>query len=205
MSNGRQVARSPPRNFQTYCQVIISSFIITATTKLPCSLFGAGGWFVGYLLLPLPPPTSLCNRATTCYHYHHQPPAVVVLLLSCAMIAAVVCSAQPYSTTALLPLREPSDSIASSSSSGADLSPICSQSDPMFGRRLARESSRLRLGQRARLSSLPTLLYNNVWRKSNIFYVTYIFAGCVILELIYGSLTNFVWESANRGVSLSGT
>ena len=115
VSNGRQVLRSPPRNFQRYCQVIISSFIITATTKLPCSLFGAGGWFVGYLLLPLPPPTNLFNRATTCYHYHHQPPPVVVLLLSCAMIAAVVCSAQPYSTTALLPLREPSDSIASSS------------------------------------------------------------------------------------------
>ena len=70
----------------------------------------------------------------------------------------------------------------------------------MFGRRLVRETSRLRLGQRAHASSLPTFLYNNVWRKSNVFYVTYIFAGCVLLELVYGSLTNIVWETANRGV-----
>ena len=51
-------------------------------------------------------------------------------------------------------------------------------------------------------SGLPSYLYNNVWRKSNIFYVTYIFAGCVVIEAVYGTLTNAIWESANRNVSL---
>jgi hypothetical protein len=51
-------------------------------------------------------------------------------------------------------------------------------------------------------TGLPSYLYNNVWRKSNIFYLTYIFAGCVVLEAVYGFATNALWESANRGVSI---
>jgi hypothetical protein len=79
----------------------------------------------------------------------------------------------------------------------------------MFGARLS--AATMRLGAQLRgagrrqasssSSSLATMLYENVWRKSNVFYVTYIAAGCVILEVIYGSATNFLWESANRGVS----
>lgn len=32
-------------------------------------------------------------------------------------------------------------------------------------------------------------------------YITYIVIGCVAFEAIYGSLTNFVWDSYNYGVS----
>ena len=52
-----------------------------------------------------------------------------------------------------------------------------------------------------RFSSLPSTLYKNVWRKSNILYITYVAAGCVVIEVIYGNLTNFIWESYNYGVS----
>ena len=48
-------------------------------------------------------------------------------------------------------------------------------------------------------SGVPQQLYQNVWRKSNILYVTYIIAGCVVLEVVYGGVTNGVWEMANKG------
>jgi hypothetical protein len=51
------------------------------------------------------------------------------------------------------------------------------------------------------MSSIPSTLYNNVWRKSNVLYITYIVAGCVIIEGIYGSFTNMLWDSYNSGVS----
>jgi hypothetical protein len=50
-------------------------------------------------------------------------------------------------------------------------------------------------------SGVPRFLYNNVWRKSNVMYLTYILAGCVVLEAVYGGVTNYLWESANKGVS----
>ncbi len=50
-------------------------------------------------------------------------------------------------------------------------------------------------------SSLPSQLYSTVWRKSNVLYVTYVIVGCIILEGVYGSATNMLWETANRGVS----
>jgi len=53
----------------------------------------------------------------------------------------------------------------------------------------------------ARSLSVPRFLYNNVWRKSNAMYITYILAGCVVLEGVYGGVTNYLWESANKGVS----
>ena len=48
---------------------------------------------------------------------------------------------------------------------------------------------------------LPTQLYQGIWRKSNILYITYVVVGCVAIEVIYGSVTTRIWESANQGVS----
>jgi hypothetical protein len=39
-----------------------------------------------------------------------------------------------------------------------------------------------------------------VWKKSNTLYLTYIVAGCVILEGVYGSFIGFMWDSYNSGV-----
>ena len=38
--------------------------------------------------------------------------------------------------------------------------------------------------------------------KINVRYVTVIVAGAVALEVVYGSATDMLWESMNRGVSL---
>eukprot|EP01032_Pedospumella_encystans_P021405 gene21405-24281_t len=48
-------------------------------------------------------------------------------------------------------------------------------------------------------SSLPTTLYQNVWRKSNVLYITYVATGCLVLGSIYGSVVSFIWEANNRG------
>lgn len=50
-------------------------------------------------------------------------------------------------------------------------------------------------------SSVPSALQKNVWRKSNVMYITYIATGCLVLGTVYGSFVSGVWESANRGVS----
>lgn len=50
-------------------------------------------------------------------------------------------------------------------------------------------------------STVARFLYNNVWRKSNAMYITYILAGCVALEFVYGGVTDYLWNSANKGVS----
>ena len=49
--------------------------------------------------------------------------------------------------------------------------------------------------------SIPQTLYKNVWRKSTILYITYIVTGCVVIEGIYGGVTNSLWDTYNRGVS----
>ena len=71
---------------------------------------------------------------------------------------------------------------------------------------VARRSSvpmaRMASSSAAQLGGIPTALYKNVWRKSNIMYITYIVAGCVVIEVVYGSVTNGIWESRNKGVSL---
>ena len=46
---------------------------------------------------------------------------------------------------------------------------------------------------------LPQMLYNNVWKKSTISYITYIIVGCVAIEAIYGSVTQSIWDDANKG------
>lgn len=51
------------------------------------------------------------------------------------------------------------------------------------------------------VAGLSEALYNGLWKKSNITYITYIVTGCVVLEVLYGKLTTFVWDSYNYGVS----
>jgi hypothetical protein len=56
--------------------------------------------------------------------------------------------------------------------------------------------------QNAKMSGgLPHALYNNVWKKSNVSYLTYIVVGCVVVEAVYGSVTNYIWDTYNYGVS----
>ena len=38
-----------------------------------------------------------------------------------------------------------------------------------------------------------------MWKKSNILYLTDIVVGCVVLEVVYGSVTDSIWESSNKG------
>jgi hypothetical protein len=54
--------------------------------------------------------------------------------------------------------------------------------------------------QASGLSDLSHMLQTNVWRKSNTFYLAYIVVGCVVLEGVYGTFTNAVWDTYNRGV-----
>ncbi|CAM9366397.1 unnamed protein product [Heterosigma akashiwo] len=65
-------------------------------------------------------------------------------------------------------------------------------------RGLARPSTRAIVGQRFNSTNPLKVMYNTVW-KSNITYITYILAGCVALETVYGGATEFVWEQANKG------
>lgn len=50
-------------------------------------------------------------------------------------------------------------------------------------------------------NEIPRMLMQNVWRKSTGLYVTYLVAGCVVVETIYGGFTNTLWNVTNRGVS----
>lgn len=49
------------------------------------------------------------------------------------------------------------------------------------------------------MSSLPQSLYQKVWKKSNVAYLTYVVVGCVVIEGVYGGFTNFIWDGVNRG------
>jgi len=73
----------------------------------------------------------------------------------------------------------------------------------VLGRRAA--SSGGGSGVASSVGGIPQALYNNVWRKSNIMYITYIVAGCVVIEVVYGSVTTSIWETRNKGVSLCGS
>jgi hypothetical protein len=54
--------------------------------------------------------------------------------------------------------------------------------------------------QPAKKMSISKKLYENVWGKSTIFYISYVLAGAVVLEAVYGGVTNYIWESVNYGV-----
>ena len=49
-------------------------------------------------------------------------------------------------------------------------------------------------------ANIPSSLYANVWKKSNILYITYVVVGCVILEGVYGGVTSSIWNTYNKGV-----
>jgi Ubiquinol-cytochrome C reductase, UQCRX/QCR9 like len=49
---------------------------------------------------------------------------------------------------------------------------------------------------------IPIAFYENVWKKSNILYITYIVVGCVLIEVVYGSVTTAVWDGYNQGVRI---
>ncbi len=55
--------------------------------------------------------------------------------------------------------------------------------------------------QQRNMSGLPSLLQGAVWRKSTINYIAYVVAGCVVLESVYGGVTDYIWDSYNYGVS----
>ena len=44
------------------------------------------------------------------------------------------------------------------------------------------------------------MLQKNVWRKSTGLYITYIVAGCVVIESVYGGVTDTIWNVMNDGV-----
>lgn len=48
--------------------------------------------------------------------------------------------------------------------------------------------------------SIPSNLYQNVWKKSNVLYLTYIVTGCVVIEGVYGTFVNLIWDYYNAGV-----
>ena len=65
---------------------------------------------------------------------------------------------------------------------------------------LGKKFSAAQTRQSSALKDVPSMLQQNVWRKSNTFYLAYIVIGCVIFEGIYGTVTNSIWENYNRGV-----
>ena len=87
---------------------------------------------------------------------------------------------------------------------------ITYQTFQMYGRTALRSSiynmairhtqAKLPLQTRQSSSTLPNTLYQNVWRKSNVFYILYVVAGCIILEGVYGSVTTSIWDAVNKGV-----
>jgi hypothetical protein len=70
----------------------------------------------------------------------------------------------------------------------------------MFGRltsRVGKQAMQVRHNQ-----YLANSLYNNVWRKSNIMYLSTIAAGTVVFGFIYSEACDYIWEAANDGVSI---
>ena len=53
------------------------------------------------------------------------------------------------------------------------------------------------------MSGLPSMLYNNVWRKSTRNYLTYIAGGVIVFGALYESMTEGIWRAMNKGVSNS--
>lgn len=73
----------------------------------------------------------------------------------------------------------------------------------MFGRTSAAAARSMGAVGSRKMSSLPTFLYNNVWRKSTAMYITYIGVGCIVLGSTYEAFTESIWRSVNKGVSSS--
>jgi hypothetical protein len=48
---------------------------------------------------------------------------------------------------------------------------------------------------------MPKFLQDNVWKKSTPLYLAYIFGGVIVLEYVFGSLGDYLWDVNNFGVS----
>jgi hypothetical protein len=71
----------------------------------------------------------------------------------------------------------------------------------MFAQRISRVGGGVfKAARRHNTGVVGDALMNNVWLKSTPLYLTYIFAGCVAVEIVYGQVTTRIWESMNRGV-----
>ena len=97
-------------------------------------------------------------------------------------------------------------------------SPLCARCDSMnrlvtsIRPALGRSISSATLGARPAARRAPQMalvpsrgLNDTAYQtffKSNVRYVTFIVAGAVALEVVYGSATDMLWESMNRGVSV---
>lgn len=71
----------------------------------------------------------------------------------------------------------------------------------MFARRFFKVGSGLcKASRRQNSTVVGDTLMNNIWLKSTPLYLTYIFAGCVAVEIVYGQVSKSIWETMNRGV-----
>ena len=72
----------------------------------------------------------------------------------------------------------------------------------MLGARRMMARSARAVTQRRNAGGIPEMLQSNVWRKSTGMYITYIVAGCVVIEAVYGGVTDAIWNTYNSGVCL---
>ena len=61
--------------------------------------------------------------------------------------------------------------------------------------------NRLATPARRIAASSRNMSTSNAWGKSNITYITYVAIAAVGAELVYGFVTNSIWEISNQGVS----
>ena len=66
----------------------------------------------------------------------------------------------------------------------------------MFSSVLARSALKT-----TRIASRSASSGSAVWGKSNMRYVTFIIAGAVVTEAAFGTVSNFIWDTVNQGVS----
>lgn len=73
----------------------------------------------------------------------------------------------------------------------------------MLASNIVRAARRVQPAQARSMSNgIGGFLQRNVWKKSGIAYATYVVVGSIICELIYGNVTQGIWDSVNKGVSL---
>ena len=54
-------------------------------------------------------------------------------------------------------------------------------------------------------SPSPAQVLGKTLFRSNVTYVSYIFAGCIVAEAIYGTVLDGVWNTMNRGRTYAST
>ncbi len=72
----------------------------------------------------------------------------------------------------------------------------------MLGRAFTQSARRISMGQfgAKRNMSFFNNLYNGIWKKSTTSYIAYVVAGCIVVDFVYGTYTDFVWDAINHGV-----